>query len=126
MSLQIIFRPARNVRKEVSVWLEESRKTILILKELASAVGSLEALQEDRVVMNLTAQLMAADFTAFAEKLKGGNPEDLTEISNLLLRTSDMLGNIVGMGVKVDEIAQKVGTVVNRLTDDLHAKQPKK
>lgn len=126
MSLQIILRPARNLPHEVSLWLDESQKTIQILKQLASAVGSLEALQQDRIVMNLTAQLMAEDFTAFAEKMKDGDPDDLTEMRSLLLRTSDMIGSIVSMGVKVNEIARQVGTVVDSLTSDSLAKKPQK
>jgi hypothetical protein len=125
MSLQIIFRPVRNVPKEVSLWLAESKKTIEVLKQLSSAVGSLEALQQDRTVMNLTVQLMTVDFTAFAEKIKDGDPDDLSEIRSLLLRTSDMMDGIVSMGVKVNEIAKSVGIVVENLTNDLHSKQPK-
>jgi hypothetical protein len=128
MSLKIILRPSRDFEFEVKAWLTESEATVELLKNLQSAMSSLESLEFDREVMNMTLQLMAADFSTIAAKVKDAEVFDaqVEDIRSLVHRTSDMIDGVVAIGGKVKEATQKITTVGNSLTAALVARQPKK
>lgn len=127
MSLQIIFRPARNFNDELNAWLDEYEKTATLLRALNSAMDSLQSLEADREVMNMTLQLMATDFSTIAAKVKGntGIDDEILDIRNLLHRTSDIVDGFVTIGIKVKEATEKIRTTGNTLTARLIAKCPK-
>lgn len=128
MSVQIILRPSRDFEFEVKAWLTESEATVELLKNLQSVMSSLESLEFDREVMNMTLQLMAEDFSTIAAKVKDTEVFDaqVEDIRSLVHRTSDVLDGVVAIGAKVREASQKIMGVGNGLIATLIARQPRK
>src|SRR5258707_599659 len=110
MSLEIKFRAIRNVDQEVQTWLTEMQETAKLLENLMSAIRSLESCKQDREILHITLQLMAADFSEIAAHMKETQvlDADIEAIRSLLHRTGDLVDGVSSVGVNLVQAAEKI------------------